>query len=307
MSSFTAELKTQLAKKPIRRNCCVNQFLRSVILVDGSIHLKNKIISLDTVSENAAVAKTIKELLEGKGLKTNLTIRRSNLQQHSNYLVSAKGKDIKKLLFEIGLTGEEGFPLLDFQIDIQKKCCIDSFFKGLFVSGGYVSTPGKGYRLEIFLGNYSAAKEIVRFLKELGFKPGLSETKKDLSVNLYNKKDVMKLLVWIGASDVVLQFENAQIIKDMCNYANRLVNSDTANIKRTAVASMEQLKIIQFIELKMSLSDLPPAVSNIAVLRVSHPSLSLEALGKKNKPPLSKSAVNHRLRRLKSIAKKLGY
>lgn len=305
--SFTAELKTRLANKRSNKGCCFDAELMALIWMDGSIHLFNKKLSLETITENAAVARKVKQDFENKGLSVELTIRRSNLQKHSNYMVRAAGGSLIKILQEFGIVNQKGVPNLDVSLKELKPCCQKSFIKGLFLGGGYVSNPEKGYRLQLITGNFNLAKEVVRFLKENGFKVNLTETKKDFHININNSQGVLKFLVWIGASDVALEIENVQIIKDMKNYANRLVNSDTANMKRTAVAAMDQIKIIEYIRKKINIEDLPDALAEAAHLRVSYPLLPLEDLGKKNSPSLSKSAINHRLRRLKAIAKKLGY
>lgn len=305
--SFTAELKTRLVNKKYRKKCCSETELSALIRMDGSIHLLNKKLTLEMVTENAAVARKVKQAFEKKWLQTKLTIRRSNLQKHSNYRIELSGKNLLKVISDLGITDNNGIPSLEFSMKELKSCCRKSFLKGLFLGGGYISNPTNSYRLQLITGNYNLAKEVTSFLNQNKFKASLTETKRDYHVNINNMNGVLKFLVWIDATDVALDVENVEIIKDMRNYANRLVNSDTANLKKTAIASMEQIKIIEYIRRKASMEKLPSALTEAAYLRITYPSLCLENLGKKSEPPLSKSAINHRFRRLKHIAEKLGY
>ena len=304
--SFTSQLKTQLAKKPVKSSCLDAQ-LNAMLLIDGSIHILDRKVTITAITENASVAKMFKQSLEEKELEAHLKIKRSNLQNHSSYTVNCRGGYLDEVLTKIGVTDEKGSPKLKGFIEDYNLCCQKTFLRGLFLSGGYISSPGSGYRLQLIMNNYNLAKETATFLKKHGFKSSLGETKKNYHVNIGNRNGVLKFLAWIGASDVLLDFENVQIIKDLKNYANRLVNSDTANMRKTAIASMDQIKIIDFLQRKVGFKNLPPALSEIAYLRMNYPSSSIENLGRKSAPPLSKSAVNHRLRRLKKIASQLGY
>ena len=305
--SFTAEIKSELAKKNEQKKCCTDALIRAIILVDGSIHLQNKKITLELITENAAVAKRIKQMLQERDILVELVIRKSNLARHGNYLVKVKGNNLLKELQKLKVTDENGVPLLDFSTKDFNKCCVKSFLKGLFLAGGYISSPEKEYKLQLMIGNYNLAKEITSFLKQNGFKPSIIEAKRDYHVNISNRKGILKFLLWIDAPGVLLEFENVQIIKDMKNYTNRLVNSETANLKKTANSAQEQINAIKYIKAKKRYDKMPEPLKGIAYLRLSFPSLTLEELGKKNRPVLSKSAVNHRLRRIKKKAQRLGY
>ena len=173
------------------------------------------------------------------------------------------------------------------------------------MGGGSVNDPGGTYHLEVITGNERQAADICRLMEGFGLEARVSNRKKWLVVYLKESDQIVKCLNLMGAHSALLEFENARVVKDMRNRVNRLVNCETANLNKTVNASLRQTENILFIARNLGMDKLPPSLREVAELRLSFPDASLKELGEMATPPLGRSGVNHRLRKLDKIAEKL--
>lgn len=174
-----------------------------------------------------------------------------------------------------------------------------------FLQYGSLSNPNKEYHMEIALKTKKKAEEIMQILVSNGIKAKLIKRRDKQIVYLKEGEDISNCLAFIGASHSVLRFEETRVMREMRNQINRKVNCETANLTKTVNASYEQVKAINKVKKTKYWKELDEGVREIAELRLENPEISIEALGKKLSPPISKSGANHRLRKIMEISKEL--
>jgi len=180
-----------------------------------------------------------------------------------------------------------------------------SFLRGAFLAKGYISSPNRDHHLEIALPLEKDALLVKSLLRKEGLNPGIVPRRSGWVVYLKDSDEITQLLKALGASRAVLEYENVRVQKELKASVQRLVNMDGANVSRTVNAAFTQVQDILVIDSEMGLGRLPKALRELAMLRLENPDLSMEELGKLLTPPASKSAVNHRFRRIAKIARDL--
>jgi DNA-binding protein WhiA len=188
---------------------------------------------------------------------------------------------------------------------IQQEKCKKAFIRGAFLSTGSMSDPEKAYHFEIVCDFESQAKQLQDALKFFHLDAKIVSRKNHSVVYLKEGAQVSTALSVMEASISMMNFENVRIVKEMRNSVNRSVNCETANIKKTVNAAVRQVEAIEYIEKEVGLSSLPESLQVIAEIRLRHPETPLKELGELLDPPVGKSGVNHRLRRIVEIADKL--
>ncbi|MCR4674208.1 MAG: DNA-binding protein WhiA [Lachnospiraceae bacterium] len=188
---------------------------------------------------------------------------------------------------------------------VQQMCCKKAFIRGAFLSAGSISDPKKSYHFEIAVSSEALANQIKSVIDFFEIDAKIVERKQQFVVYVKESNQIEDLLALMGANVAYLNFENVRIEKEMRNSINRQVNCETANIGKTVSAAYRQLEDIRLIEEKRGLSSLPKNLQEIAILRREHPDMALKDLGNLLDPPVGKSGVNHRLRRIGEIAKSI--
>ncbi len=187
---------------------------------------------------------------------------------------------------------------------IRNEKCLKAYLRDTFLCTGFVSNPGKEYHLEFSCTSQAHAKQILASLYMLGKSAGYTQRKSRFVVYLKDSQDIIDLLGYMGAHISMMDMENQRIRKGVVNTVNRRVNCDTANAKRTVGAAQQQIRDIRYLEQQGILKQLPEKLRTMAELRVENPELPLGELGQLFDPPVSKSGVNHRLKKLSEIADK---
>lgn len=177
--------------------------------------------------------------------------------------------------------------------------------RGAFLACGSLTDPNKGYHLELVCENEQGAELIMYIMGELQLSPKRVTRKKYEVVYLKDGSMIVDFLNIIGAHNALMDMENVRILKDMRNSVNRRVNCETANINKTVSAAVKQIEDIRYIEEKKGLKYLPEGLRKVAELRVDEPEMSLREIGEMLNPPVGKSGVNHRLRKISEIANEL--
>ncbi len=177
-----------------------------------------------------------------------------------------------------------------------------SFLRGAFLAAGTVSDPRKGYRFEIVCPGRERAQQVRELFRACALDPRLADRRDKCVVYLKEGEDISDALGLIGAHRSLLDLENVRVLKEISGDVNRRVNCETANINKTVSAAVGQLEDIRLLEETGRLESLPESLREIAVLRQSMPDASLTELGEALSPPVGKSGVNHRLRKLKAAA-----
>lgn len=184
----------------------------------------------------------------------------------------------------------------------ERVCCRRAYLRGLFLAAGSVSDPSGSLHLEMMLRHASAADGVSQLLFAEGVRIRLGARKQHVLLYLKEGEQIARFLTVIGAHAAVLRFENARAYRDMKGHVNRLVNAETANLDKAVQAGLRQVDDIRVLASTIGLNQLPPPLREVAELRMRHPEASLTDLGRRCRPPVSKSGVNHRLRRLRQLA-----
>lgn len=184
-------------------------------------------------------------------------------------------------------------------------CCRRAYLRGAFIAVGSVSDPEKNYHLEFVLTELSAAEQLRDLVNSFGLDAKVVERKEHYVVYLKEGEQIVDLLNVMEAPLALMDLENVRIVKEMRNDINRRVNCETANLNKVVGAAVKQLEDIQYIEETIGLASLPEQLAEIARIRLEYPDKSLKELGAYLTTPVGKSGVNHRLRKISSIAEEL--
>ncbi|MGE5579896.1 MAG: DNA-binding protein WhiA [Bacillota bacterium] len=183
--------------------------------------------------------------------------------------------------------------------------CRRAFLRGVFLARGSVSSPIRTHHLEMALPAKKDALFVRSLLSKEGLGAGLVLRRSNWVVYLKDGDDITVFLTAVGANKSVLDYENVRAQKSLKSSVQRLVNMDRANVSRSVEASLKQLRDIRLIDEERGLATLPLALRELARLRMENPDMSMEELGQALSVPASKSAVNHRFRRLAEIAEEI--
>ena len=233
----------------------------------------------------------------------------------SNDRENKKKTDKLARLLNIDINSEEAAKALKFvskdgsiyadHMLVERSCCKKAFMRGAFLACGSLTDPNKGYHLELVCENEQGAELIMYIMGELQLFPKRVTRKKYEVVYLKDGSMIVDFLNIIGAHNALMDMENVRILKDMRNSVNRRVNCETANINKTVSAAVKQIEDIRYIEETKGLKYLPEGLRKVAELRVDEPEMSLREIGEMLNPPVGKSGVNHRLRKISEIANEL--
>lgn len=189
---------------------------------------------------------------------------------------------------------------------LSRSCCKRAFLRGAFLASGSISNPEKSYHFEIVCQERFLAEILQELYLAFELDAKIVQRKKYQIVYIKEGAQIVDALNVMGAYVALMNLENVRILKEMRGSVNRIVNCETANINKVVGAACRQVEDIKYIQSKKGLEDLPPALREMALLRLEYPDISLKELGELCDPPVGKSGVNHRLRKLGELAKKLG-
>ena len=188
---------------------------------------------------------------------------------------------------------------------LEDECCRTAFLRGAFLAGGSVTDPEKRYHLELDTGHAQASREVAALLTEMGFLPHSVRRGGSSVIYFKQSEHIEDLLTTIGAPAAAMDIMTAKVDKEIRNGANRAMNCDMANVNKTIDAALEQKNAIQCLQENGRLERLPEKLRQTALLRLQYPEMSLSQLAEKCDPPVTKSCMNHRMRKLLEEAKKL--
>lgn len=308
--SFSDQVKNETARIEVENKCCGWAQLAALIKANGSLEIVKQRLALKLVSQHAAVARQIYQLLKERfNLLTKIMVRRNMYLNKDNYYIIKlpPQQGVKGLLMNCGLIEDDY--RLNYGIEdelVANKCCKQAYFRGSFLGSGSVNDPESSYHLEIRVHKQDYAQELADLIADnFGLDFGIRFRNDDYLLYLKNAEEIVKVLNIIGAHNSLLDFENTRVVKEVRNQVNRIVNCETANLNKTIEAAREQIENIKLIETIEGLDSLSPSLQEIARLRLENPYASFKELGELLKPTLSKSGVNHRLRRINKLAEQI--
>lgn len=312
--SFSSSVKNELCRLENINDCCLLSELAVAICLNGTVAITaGGGYNIRITTENAAFARRIySNIRKLCDLFPEVTIRKSKkLRKHVSYMLYLTPTIGSTVLLEKagvivreGLNGQSHELILADMDSMKKQCCAKSFLRGAFLAGGSISDPEKTYHLELTSRTHTQAQEMSMILELFKLRARTIMRKGSYVTYLKEGENIVDFLNIVGAHNSLMELENVRILKDMRNNVNRIVNCETANLEKTVNASVRQVDNIRYIAKNIGFDKLPAALKDIAALRLEYSDASLVELGQYMSPPLGKSGVNHRLRKLDLIAEK---
>ena len=303
--SFTAEVRDELARCAPECTYCDVSTLAALVRVCGTLSITGKGgYQLQVATETGAVARTMIELTHKiLKLKTDLTVRRSILHKVRNYLIVLPDQpDLEKALVLLGILDRSGGLVAGVPRHVANRaCCRRAFVRGSLIAGGFVADPKGDFHLEIAVQGEQFARDLAALIEGMGVHARVNPRRGAYAVYIKSAEDIKMLLSKLGAHRAVAEIEEARAVKSVKNDVNRRVNAELANQTRSAGAAQRQIELIEALEKLGLRRDLPEALETFCALREAHPDLSLRDLGQLSDPPLSKSALYHRVLRLEKM------
>lgn len=306
--SFASETKKELTTiEP--DDCCAKAELSALIRMNGSMSFSNRQLVVNIQTENAAIARRIYVLIKRSyEAAVELLVRKKmRLKKNNVYIVRLKEK-AQFILNDLGIL-EDGFSFV-YRIServVKKPCCVKAYLRGAFLAGGSVNNPEtSSYHLEIASMDQEHNEALCALMNTFDLNAKTLERKKGFITYLKEAEKISDFFSVVGAHSALMRFEDVRIVRDMRNSVNRLVNCETANLNKTIGAALRQVENIKFIDETVGLGVLPDRLREIAELRVLHQDVTLKELGEMvSGSPISKSGINHRLRKIDEIADKI--
>ncbi|MBM7636938.1 DNA-binding protein WhiA [Streptococcus saliviloxodontae] len=302
--SFTVKVKEDLLNQETHSK----SELSAIIKMSGSLGLTNSGLTLSITSENAKIARHIYALLESiYGIDPDIKYhQKTNLKKNRVYTVFVD-EDVNAILSDLQLADS----FFGFEMGIEPSILDNDnngrdYLRGAFLSTGTVRDPESGkYQLEIFSVYHDHAEDLAKLMQKFMLDAKVIEHKNGAVTYLQKAEDIMDFLLVIGAMASKEAFEEVKVMRETRNDINRANNVETANIARTINASMKTINNIIKIMDSEGLDILPVELRQIAQIRVAHPDYSIQQIADSLETPLTKSGVNHRLRKINKIADEL--
>ena len=303
--SFASETKKELTQVDADDQSLKAE-LSALIRMNGSLSFANRQLSLDVQTENAAIARRLYIIVKKLySYNVELLVRKKMRLKKNNVYICRVREEAKELLTDLYIISN------DFQFNhtiaeelIPKKNQKRAYLRGAFLAGGSVNNPEtSAYHLEVYSLYKEHGEALANLMNEFGLNAKTIERKKGFVTYLKEAEKISDFLNLVGAHQAMLKFEDVRIVRDMRNSVNRIVNCETANLNKTIGAALRQVDNIRFIENTIGLDQLPEKLREIARLRVEYQDVTLKELGEMVSTGIvSKSGVNHRLRKIDEIA-----
>ena len=328
--SFSVKVKEEIAKHGSHARHCRIAELLALTLATGEAEIKDGHVKLLFHPENSLITDKLCSLMDTlsdgdiKYEKHAKSIIINDTAMAEKLLLMIKLSDYIKFISDDWLSEDEldemliedqivyvtshGISLQNLNFPkqvIQKTCCKKAFIRGFFLASGSVNDPNKAYHFEIVVHNKEMAEILKETINSFELDAKIVKRKKYYVVYLKEGSMIVDILNIMEAYVSLMDMENVRILKDMRNDINRRVNCETANIKKTVSAAVRQIEDIEYIENTKGLKYLSKQLKELAELRLSEPEANLSELGEMLNPPISKSGVNHRLRKISKIADEL--
>lgn len=272
--SFSSDVKEELARQCSKAKHCQIAELSAMIMQEGRISVNPLALSFET--ENSVLLEKYATLMK----------RAFDIDAEK----PLDSQDCKKIIEAI-----QGLYL-------EKTCCKRAFIRGAFMASGSMTDPNKAYHFEIVCRTPEQAARLQELMREFETDPKVVERKNYYVVYLKEGSQIVDMLNVMEAYVSLMNLENVRILKEMRNSVNRQVNCETANISKTVNAAVKQITDIELIRDTDGLDSLPMPLREMAMVRLEYPEAPLKDLGQYMDPPVGKSGINHRLRKLAAIA-----
>ncbi len=303
--SFSSTAKGEICRTELTGECCEMAELGALMHTAGTINISGGAFTIRIDTENPAVARRAFLLLKGiYGIHPKTQMHTNQLKHNHIYSLYIDKKDARMVALDTRLIEQEGIRFGTDTSFISRHCCKIAFVRGAFLGCGSVTNPEKRYHMEFVCSQKEFAQGLLNIIKELGISAKMIPRSKSYVIYLKEADAIVTLLTMMGAHSSILKIENIRILKSVRNNVNRKVNCETGNLSKTVNASVKQQESIEYIRRSIGLEKLSPGLREVAEARVRNPEATLEELADVLGAG-SKSGVNHKLRRINSIAEKL--
>ena len=295
--SFAGEVKAELCRGKLGRKCCAQAEACGVLLYCNRFSLSE----VKIVTESPAFAQRLPGLFrKAFGVEFD---EKGDPDTPGKRIFTISAPEKLALLWELCAFDPSG-PAhhINFGM-LEETHCRLAFLRGAFLAGGSVTDPQKGYHLELATTHLRVSRELDTLLLELGYAPKETTRKANYITYFKQSEAIEDLLTAIGAPVSAMELMNAKAEKLLRNGVNRRVNCEAANVDKTVDAALEQTAAISRLAESGRLALLPEKLRQAAQLRLDNPEMSLQQLAERSDPPVSKSCMNHRMRRLMEEAR----
>ena len=294
--SFCSNVKSEMCRAPISKSCCAVAEAYGVLLFCNTFTPTG----LRIVTESKDFAQRLPKLFKRAfGIEFD---QRPEGERGKQVFAVDQPEKLKKIYDAFGL--ELTTVSLHVNLGVlEEECCRISFLRGAFMAGGSVTDPEKRYHLELATSHQRVSREVYALLMEQGFFP--KDTARGGNSILYFKQSdyIEDVLTALGAPVCAMQIMEAKVEKDLRNGVNRRLNCETANLTKVVDAAQEQISAIRYLKEREQWETLPEKLRQSAQLRMENPEATLQELADMMEPPVSKSAMNHRMRKLVQLAR----
>ena len=300
MQSFAFKAKSEMCRVQLSRQCCARAEAYGVLLYCNTFTPSEVRI----ITENPEFAARLPKLFHKA-----FSLRFDQMPEGDG-----KGKlifritDRSKLSRVINTLGYDPQQLMALHVNfglLEEDHCRTAFLRGAFLAGGSVTDPEKRYHMELATNHQQASREVSALLQEMGFLPRTVQRGADALLYFKQSEHIEDLLTKIGAPAAAMDILTAKVDKEIRNGANRAMNCDMANVNKTLDAAQEQVAAIEKLQRAPQWEKLPEKLRQTAALRLTYPELSLTQLAERCDPPVTKSCINHRMRKLMEEANDL--
>ena len=296
--SFSFDTKNELCRLPVQKLCCARAEAYGILLYCNTFSSTEVRI----ITENPNFAARLPKLFHGAfGLRFDRQPEPDQLGKMVFQITERKKLDhITNLL---GYDPRQNLVLhINFAM-LEEECCRASFLRGIFFAGGSLTDPQKRYHLELTSSHLQASRALDVLLRECGYPPKSVARNSSFVTNFKQSDQIEDFLTLIGAPVAAMNVMSAKLEKDLRNSVNRRLNCDSANLDKAVLAAQEQMEAIRALQTAGLLEQLPDKLQVTAALRLENPELTLSELAEEFDPPVSKSCLNHRLRKLLELAR----
>ena len=301
MQSFSYKAKAELCRTAVQRLCCARAECYGVLLYCNTFTMQEVRI----ITENPEFAARLPRLFHRA---FNVKFDRLPTEETPGSKLIFQITDPDKLRRVVDTLGYDPRQALVLHVNfamLEEDCCRVSFLRGAFLAGGSVTDPEKRYHLELSTSHVQASREVSALLQEMGFLPRSVMRSGSAVIYFKQSEHIEDFLTAIGAPAAAMDIMTAKVDKEIRNGANRAMNCDMANVNKTLDAVAAQQEAIEKLEKAGQLERLPEKIQETARLRMQNPELPLAQLAALFDPPISKSCLNHRIRKIMEEARKL--
>ena len=301
MQSFSYKAKAELCRTAVQRLCCARAECYGVLLYCNTFTMQEVRI----ITENPEFAARLPRLFHRA---FNVKFDRLPTEEAPGSKLIFQITDPEKLCRIMDTLGYDPRQSLVLHVNfamLEEDCCRMSFLRGAFLAGGSVTDPEKRYHLELSTSHVQASREVSALLQEMGFLPRSVMRGGSAVIYFKQSEHIEDLLTTLGAPVAATEIMTAKVDKEIRNGANRAMNCDMANVNKTLDAVAAQQEAIEQLEKAGQLEKLPEKIQETARLRMQNPELPLAQLAALFDPPISKSCLNHRIRKIMEEARKL--